>query len=205
AEAVGYARANRSGSLAFDRRLMEAARDVARAKTENRFSADLFLEYGLSKNSDNLPDVYKSPNDHKQLSLGLKVPILDWGLSKGRIKMAESTQELIRTSIEQEQIDFDQEVYLSVMQFGMQKTQMYIAAKSDTVAFKSFQVAKARYMIGKISITDLNLAQQSKDQAHIGYISTLHKYWLNFYNLRKLTLFDFNINKQITVDINKVL
>lgn len=205
AEAIDYARSNRSGSLSFERRLLEAARDVNRAKTENRFSADLFMEYGLSKNADELPEVYKSPNDHKQLALGIKVPILDWGLSKGRIKMAESTQELIRTSIEQEQIDFDQEVYLSVMQFSMQKVQMQIAAKSDTVANKSFKVAKARYMIGKISITDLNLAQQAKDQAHIGYISALQKYWRNYFTIRQLTLFDFRDKKLIQVDINKVL
>ncbi len=204
-EAVAHARQNRSASLAYERRLLEAGRDVDQARRQGRFSANLSLEYGLSREAATLPDVYKNPDDLQQLSLGVYVPILDWGQARGRIKMAESNQELVKTSIEQERIDFEQEVYLAVMQFNMQKNQLQISAKSDTVAAKSYEVAKARYMIGKISITDLTIAQTEKDQARLGFIRALQRYWANYYSIRKLTHFDFSEQRPIRPDLNKIL
>jgi outer membrane protein TolC len=204
-EATEQAHKNRSSALAFDRRLLEAQMNVNQAKRDNRFSANLSVEYGLNGNAETIPDVYKNPDDNQQLSLGIHVPILDWGQAKGRIKMAESNAELVKTSVEQEKLDFDQEIFLAVMQFNMQKNQLKIAAKSDTVANKSFQVAKARYMIGRISITDLNIAQSEKDQARSGYIRALQRYWVNYFNLRKLTLYDFRQKRNITADLNKLM
>lgn len=54
----------------------------------------------------------------------------------GRIKITESNREIQRTAIEQELIDFDQNVYLELMNFKMQQRQLAISAKSDTVAQK---------------------------------------------------------------------
>ncbi|MGC8866279.1 MAG: TolC family protein [Bacteroidales bacterium] len=204
-EAIQLARENRSSSLGFERRLLESRRDVDQARHQGRFEANLALEYGLSRDASKLSDVYRNPNDMQQLSLSLYVPILDWGQARGRIKMAESNRELVKTSVEQELIDFDQEVYLAVMQYNIQKNQLYIAAKSDTVAAKSYLVAKARYMIGKISITDLNIAQAEKDQARMSYLRALQKYWTNWYNLRRITHFDFIENKLISPDLNKII
>jgi len=204
-KAIDEALKNRSAAIAFDRRLLEARRDVYIARSENRFSANLDVEYGLSQTTPSFKDVYKNPQDQQKVTVGVSVPILDWGLARGKIKLAESNEELVKTSIEQERIDFEQEVFLSVMQFNMQSVQLRIAAKSDTVASRSFEVAKARYMIGKISITDLNIAQTEKDQAQRGFISSLQNYWINYYSIRKLTLFDFKINGELQFDISKLL
>jgi outer membrane protein TolC len=119
--------------------------------------------------------------------------------------MAESNEELIKTSVEQERIDFDQEIFLKVMQFNMQARQLNIAAKSDTVAQKRFEVTKQRYLIGTIDITELNIAQADKDNNRKAYIMALQSYWSNYYDIRRLTLFDFQRNKRITIDINQLL
>ncbi|HPV34008.1 MAG TPA: TolC family protein [Bacteroidales bacterium] len=204
-DAIEYARENRATALEFERRILEARRDLDQAKHEGRFQANLSIDYGLSKNGPNLSEVYKNLDDMQQLSFGVYVPILDWGQAKGRIKMAESNNELVKTAVEQESIDFEQEVYLAVMQYNMQKNQMEIAAKSDTVADKSYQVAKARYLIGKISITDLNIAQSEKDLARMNFLRALQRYWNSYYTIRKLTHFDFTNNLPIRVDLNKII
>ncbi|NTW26435.1 MAG: TolC family protein, partial [Lentimicrobium sp.] len=156
-----------------------------------RFNANLYAVYGLTQSTDNIQDVYKDPQQQQQLVLGIQVPILDWGYARGKIKLAESEQDLQKTSIQQEMLDFDQQIFLKVMQFNMQRNQLIIAAKSDTVALKRYEVTKQRYLIGKIGITDLNIAQTEKDNAQQGYISALSSYWRSFYELRKLTLYDF--------------
>jgi outer membrane protein TolC len=204
-DALTEARNNRADALSFDRRLIEAQTEVNRAKMENRLSADLFAVYGLTQTGSDIPSAYKDPLNEQQLFFGLQIPILDWGLAKGKIRMAESNEELIKTSVEQDRTDFEQEVFLKVMQFNMQERQLDIAAKSDTVARKRFEVTKQRYMIGTIDITELNIAQNDKDNNRKAFIASLQNYWSNYYEIRLLTLFDFQKNKRITIDINQIL
>ncbi|HCT69863.1 MAG TPA: TolC family protein, partial [Bacteroidales bacterium] len=202
--AVNEGRENRSDALAFDRRMIVAESGVNKAKAENRFNANLYAVYGLTQSSSDFSKVYKNPQDQQRLVLGIQVPILDWGLTRGKIKLAESDRELERTAVQQEMIDFDQEIFLKVMQFNMQRRQLEIAAKSDTVAVKRYEVTKQRYLIGKIGIIDLNLAQTEKDNAQQGYIASLSSYWRSFYELRKLTLFDFIEGRRILFNFNDI-
>ena len=202
--AVSEARENRSDALAYERRMIVAESGVNRAKTENRFNANLYAVYGLTQSTSDFSNVYKNPQEQQRVVLGIQVPILDWGLTRGKIKLAESDRDLERTAVQQEMIDFDQQIFLKVMQFNMQRNQLAIAAKSDTVAVKRYEVTKQRYLIGKIGIIDLNLAQTEKDNAQQGYIAALSSYWRSFYELRKLTLYDFVAGRRIIFNFNDI-
>ena len=196
--AVQEANKNTSASLNFNKRLLEATRDVNKARWEGRFDAELTAVFGLTQQAHQFADVYKNPLDQQQVAFSVNIPLLDWGVAKGKIKMAQSEQEIIRTSVEQEIIDFQQNIYLKVMQFNMQQKQVMITAKSDTVARKSYYVTKGRYFIGKInSILDLNNAQIETDNAQKAYYLALQSYWRNYYEIRKLTLYDFKSNTLI--------
>lgn len=205
ARAIEEARLNSSVALSFSRRLIEAESQVARAKYDGRFDANLFASYGLDNSRQNINDLNKNPSDSRMFELGVTIPIIDWGVARGQIKMAESNQEIERTSIEQEQIDFDQEIFLRVARFNMQYDQVIIAAKADTVAQKGYDITKARYLIGKISITDLNIAQAEADNSKSNYINTLWNYWRSYYDLKRLTLYDFKINRPIQVNYRELL
>jgi outer membrane protein TolC len=175
------------------------------AKQDGRFDAELFAVYGLTNNTEYIDQLTKNPLDQQQVRLGVTLPILDWGVARGKIKIAQSNQEIVRTTVEQDQIDFDQQVFLLVTRFNMQFDQVVIAAKADTVAQKGYEVTKARYLIGKISITDLNIAQTESDRSKSSYINTLRAYWQNYYDLRRLTLFDFENKRSIEVDHRELL
>lgn len=203
-KALGEAKSNRSEILAFERRLLEAESQVHQARLENRFNANLYAEYGLTQSTEDFDKVYADPQDEQLISFGITIPILDWGLAKGKIKMAQSNRELVKTTVEQQQIDFEQEVFLKVMQFNMQKNQLDIAAKADTVSQKRYYVTKQRYLIGKIDITDLNIAQTETDGAQLAYVNALRSYWRTYFEMRKLTLFDFLANKKIEVDFKEL-
>lgn len=203
-KAIAEARNNNSEALSFERKLLEARSSVSRAKMENRFNANLYALYGLTQSAVEFANVYKNPQDQQQLSLGLQIPILDWGLAKAKIKVAESNEELINTQVAQQKIDFDQQVLIKAMQFNMQYNQLMIAAKADTIGAKRFEVTKARYMIGKVEITELNIAMAEKDRATQDYIAALRSFWTTYYEMRKLTLYDFVENKQLKVDFESL-
>ncbi|MEI6454711.1 MAG: TolC family protein [bacterium] len=202
ANAVEQANKNTSTSLDFKRRLLEAARDVNRAKLEGRFDVELNAVIGLTQTGTTVSDAYTNPLDQRQVSLGLTIPILDWGVARGKIKMAQSQEEVVKNSVEQDIIDFQRNVYLKVIQFNMQQNQILIAAKSDTVAKKSYDVTKGRYLIGKVvSILDLNNAQVETDNSQKSYFQALQTFWRSYYELRKLTLFDFRSNLPIPFNV----
>jgi outer membrane protein TolC len=206
AKAIAEAKKNTSEALEFEERLLVAESDVRRAKMDGRFDADLYLEYGLTQSAFSLDEVYQDPKDQQRLSLGLSLPIVDWGVAKGKIKQAESYQELELTAVEQEVIDFEQNIFLEVMQFNMQEDQIKIAAKADTVAQKRFDVTQKRYMIGKVNdVLELNNAQIDNDTAKKGYFQALRSYWLNYYQLRRSTLYDFENNLLLIFDIREIM
>jgi outer membrane protein TolC len=73
-----------------------------------------------------------------------------------------------------------------------------LAAKADTVAAKQFDVAKNRYIIGKIAILDLYNAQTEKDAAVIARVQSLRSYWAAYSHLRRVTLYDFEKKQEMS-------
>ena len=204
--AIAEAKKNTATALDFDERMLTAKSTLAQAKMDGRFDADLYVEYGLTQSAEKYMDAYKNPRDQQQLNLGISVPILDWGVARGRIRVAESNLDLEQTSVDQDIIDFEQNVFLSVMRFNMQEEQLIIAAKSDTVAQKRYDITQKRYMIGQVNdVLELNNAQIDNDNAKIGYYQALRNYWNNYYDLRQLTLYDFFDDQMLIFDIRDIM
>jgi outer membrane protein TolC len=78
--------------------------------------------------------------------------------------------------------------------------QVQLAAKADTIARLRYKAAQNRYMVGKIDITNLFIAQNEKDQARQGFISALSDFWTGWYELRQMTLYNFQTGKAISYD-----
>jgi len=205
-KAIEEAKNNTSTGLAFQQRLLEAASGLNKARLTGRFNMNVYASFGLSQSGQQLLDAYQQPLDQERISLGIQIPILDWGRAKGNIKMAQSNEDLVRTAVAQDKIDFEQNIYLKVMQFAMQQKQLTIAAKSDTVAQRRYEVTQKRYMIGKVNdVLELNNAQIDNDNARLNYFNALKSYWENYFQLRKLTLFDFQKNAVIHLNIKQLL
>ncbi|MDZ7634239.1 MAG: TolC family protein [Bacteroidales bacterium] len=105
--------------------------------------------------------------------------------------MAQSNEELTRVQVEQSRVDFEQQLLLDVQQFNLQDDQVRIAAKSNTVAAKMYEVTKQRFLIGRIDVLDLNNADTKKDQNKRIYIQALNNYWTYYYNMRALNTLRF--------------
>jgi outer membrane protein TolC len=195
--AINYAIENSSYLLALEQQMLEAKSNVNRARTQNGFNANLFMEFGLTKSDPNFRNIYIDPNDKQNVRLGVTMPILDWGLREGQVKLAESQMEIVRTDTEQKQIDYRQSIYLQAAEYNMQNTLLTIAAKSDTVASRSYELTKNRYIIGKLNVVELNIAQNNRDQSELAYIGALQQYWVSYFTLRKMTLYDFDNNMPI--------
>jgi len=101
--------------------------------------------------------------------------------------------------IAQDEVIFEQEILTQVRQFEMLRLSIDITRKSDQVAQTRYMVAQNRYLIGKIDITNLNIALTEKDTAKRSYIEALKSFWTAYYELRRLTLYDFSTDRLLYV------
>ncbi|CAN5477251.1 TolC family protein [soil metagenome] len=193
--AIREARKNRADAVAFKRQVLQAQRDVAQARGENGLNIDVFGTVGLTNRGNTINDIYVNPNDQQSLSIGFEIPIIDWGRQKSVRRTSQANQKLVEYTVAQDEINFDQQIYTQVKQFKMLRDQLLITSKADEISLNRYEIAKNRYLIGKISITDLNIALQDKDLAKRAYISSLRNFWTSYYDLRVLTLYDFDLEK----------
>ena len=121
------------------------------------------------------------------------------------MKIAQSNREVAASKIKQEQMNFNQDIFLLVEQFNNQAAQLRIANEADTIARQRYRTSIETFMIGKINTLDLNDAQVSKDEARQKHISELYYYWYYFYQIRSLTLWDFKNNRELETDFDAVI
>lgn len=196
--AIAQAKQNRQAFLAFKRRVLEAERDVAQARRNQQgVNIGITGSLGFTQSASNLADSYQNPRDQQLLSVNLRVPILDWGRQKARVQTALANEEVIKATISQEELNFEQEILVKTRLFKILRDRLKIGLKSDEIAQKRYDITQARYLIGKISITDLTIALNEKDQAKRAYIDALRVFWRGYYELRLLTLYDFESNQPI--------
>lgn len=189
-EALSYARQYRADYIRFQRRRLEGEQLVAQARGR-RFRVDASAAYGLNNNGLVFNDVYVNPTEQQQFNLTFSVPVLDWGRNKAQMRTAIATKESADFQIAQDEVNFEQNIMTQVRQFEMLRLQLEITKKSDEVAAERYNVSQNRYLIGKIDITNLNIALNEKDDAKRKYIQALRDFWTSYFNLRMLTLYDF--------------
>ncbi|WP_243900088.1 TolC family protein [Hymenobacter defluvii] len=191
AQALAYARQYRAAPLAFRRRLLEAESEVAQARGTTGFVATLQANVGYTNSAQDFWRTYHQPQQQQQISLGFALPVVDWGRQKSVRKTAELSRQQVALTVAQEELTFEQSITTQAAQLGGLHEQLTLAAQADTLAQQRYDIAQATYKVGRISLTDLNIALAEKDQAKRAYIAALRAAWVAHYRLRALTLYDF--------------
>ncbi len=189
-DALTYAKETRSAYVAFERRKLETDAAVAQVRG-SLYAVGVTAAFGLNNVGQSVSELYQNPSKQQVATVSFNVPLVDWGRRKAQMQTAYATKRLNDYVIAQDEVTFEQQILTQVRQFEMLYLQLEITKKSDEVALKRYNVAQNRYLIGKIDITNLNIALTEKDNAKRGYISALRSFWTAYYDLRRLTLYDF--------------
>jgi len=203
-EVLEKAHENNSFAKNIMRRQLEADYSVASAKG-NRRSINLYASVGYSGTNPVLSNAYNNLRNSQIVEVGVSIPLLDWGKRKGKVKVAESNREVVLSKTRQEQMNFNQDIFLLVENFNNQAGQLSIAEEASVIARKRYKTAIETFLIGKINILDLNDAQNSKDEAVQKQIEELYLYWNYYYNIRSVTLYDFLNKSTLDAEFEKIV
>lgn len=196
-KALSEAFANRSAAISYKRQLLEADRDLDKARKENGLNASLNAAFGLSNRGNRPSDLYVQPQDREFVEIQFTLPIMTWGRAKARTETALANQQLAVQTIEQAKRTFEQQIYTQVTLLDMLRQQVKLTTEADQIAQSRYQIAQDRFKLSDLSVTDLGIATQDKDRARRDAILALRDYWQAFYTLRLLTLYDFETNQKI--------
>lgn len=189
--AVEKAFANGMQELQRRLSLLNAKRDFINQKNATRPTGFIQAEVGLNRAGETLDNAYDNLQSQQSATFNISVPIVTWGQNKNIRKRAEMQYQSMQVSAELQRLDLEQAVKSSVLNYLQAQSSLEIASKADTIAQKRYAAARNRYLIGKIGITDLFIAQQERDAARRGYLTTLRQFWVSYFGLRSLTLYDF--------------
>ncbi|RNC83321.1 MAG: TolC family protein [Balneola sp.] len=190
-KALNLALENNSASLQFELNELLADQAYEQAKRNTGFSATLRADFGLNQTSTEFSELYEDPQNRQFFTLSFQIPLFNWGKNLAEIRSARNLQQETANTIAYDKLRFELSVQSTVREFPQLRDQVELARISDDIAARRYDVAKNRYLIGRIDVTDLFIAQNQKDSSRRSYVQSLRSYWEGYYNLRRLTLYDF--------------
>lgn len=189
--AVAQAMRNRATTVDLELQEVRAARTIAEARLGTGPGATLQASLGFNQTASAFDAVYQDLRDAQRFSLAVSMPVVQWGGRSATIRAAHLDRERVEHSARQAREQLRQEAHFAALQLAQSRRSLAIAAKADTVGAKRFEVAKNRYVIGRIGMDNLYQAQSEKDGALQGYLQALRAYWLAYHRLRRVTMYDF--------------
>lgn len=189
--AVEQAKNNRSNVANYEFRRLQAESELSRVEANTGLNGSLTASFGYNQTSNAFANLYVNTLDYQYFNLSFQMPLFTWGRGRAQIEAKLANQKAVESSVVYEENEFYKVVYYQAVEVLQLQDQVSLSAKSDEIAEKRYEVAKNRYLIGKIDITNLFIAQNEKDMAKRSYIENQKQYWIAYHTLRQLTLYNF--------------
>jgi outer membrane protein TolC len=197
--AVAVAQALRNSAALSQTALadVEASRRVTEAQLSDGIGATVQASYGFNATAPDMRTAYQNLLESRTLQVSVQMPLWQWGAHGSAVNAAKAdrdrTTEQSRSALEQ----LAMQAKFAALSLTQARRNLEVQAVADSVAGKRFEVAYNRYVIGRITVDNLYIAQNEKDQALLDFVNALRGYWIAYYQLRGITLYDFVAGRPI--------
>ena len=176
---------------------LRAERELIETRQATRFQADLTASVGFNQSGNSLGEAYQQLEDQQAFSLGLNLPLLQWGQGRAQLEAAQARRESLQIGQEQARRAYGDEIRYRVQQYALLQDQLDLAQQAVEVAQRRYRFSRARFELGKLPLTELLLAQNEQLQAQQAYWQLLQQLHLAQTELRTETLYDFIQQKPV--------
>ena len=186
-KAIALARENNPKYLAT----AEARREAEKAKVEKNLSVSLNASIGLNQVADNFADAYRHLLSQDMATVTLSIPLKDWGKRKNAYLAARSSVDTAERTEQETARDVELDVALTVAEFNERQTIVENACQALTIAEDAYVQSLQQFIRAQADAYSLSVAQSHWQTARQNHITSLQNYWLAYYHLRRLTLYDY--------------
>lgn len=194
-KAIDMAKANHPDLSAMDGEMIEAEHALDIARRRKGLQASLDVSVGVQQYDKEYFKTYRDPKTYAAAMVGLSIPLYDGKLAKNRMRQAEAGIEAVRLAAQEQNRQLEESVITTINSLETRLKTLPEAANGQVLADEAFALIQRRYADGQIDINTYMLAQNRKDQAHNIYTSLLCSFWMSYYKLCRLTMYDF-INRR---------
>jgi outer membrane protein len=199
AKAVAEALHNRATVSEVALATVQGNRAVTEARLRNGVGAQVVASYGYNASTvgGGVNQAYQDLLQAQQFSVSVSLPLWQWGQHSENVRAAQADRDRLTAQSEASLDQLAQDAHFAALELGQARRTVALLATADSVAGKRFDVAYNRYVIGRITIDNLYIAQTEKDAALQQFVDGLRRYWQAHYRLRRVTLYDFEAGHPI--------
>ena len=128
------ARENNPQFLELRQNVLEAEQEVDRTRKESRFNASINASIGFNQVAEDIGGAYRHPLQQDMVSVSVSIPLVDWGVRKGKYNMAKNNLNVVRISSQQSEISIEEEVIMTVNDFNVQQSLVQSAEEALDLA-----------------------------------------------------------------------
>jgi outer membrane protein TolC len=129
--------------------------------------------------------------------LKLKIPILDWGENRSRVKAVKAQ---IKQSVYQQEaqtVEIESQVIRTVNEVHSTLRRLELLKKNKVIAEKSFAISQNRFSNGDIDSQTLALDRERLDKTNESHLRAFIDYKLKLADLMRKTFYDFEKNQDV--------
>lgn len=203
--ALENARLNNPELMGHRQSILEAEKDVSRTGAEKNFNASINASVGFNQVATSLSGSYHNLLRQDLVSISLSIPLVDWGVRKGKYNIAKNNLNIARIAARQDELNIEQDVIITVNEFQTQISLVESALEALDLADMAYYQTRQRFIIGKADISSLTLSHNRQQEASRNYITALQNYWAGYFKIRRLTLYDFEFDIPISAEFDNIM
>jgi outer membrane protein TolC len=196
-EVARYARKNNPFALSQEAKRLEAEQTLFNAKLSNRFNANINVSYGLNQYAEHFWDAYRKPDYSQGVMISFQIPIFQWGINRNKLQMAKNNYRNTMVELEEAEIGYANDLLDKVSSYDHGVKLYFLSKRSYQLAQEQYEVLSAKFRLGKVSIYEITSVQKELYEAMKRYYSSIQTVWYQFYMLRKITLYDFVLQREL--------
>jgi outer membrane protein len=161
------------------------------------FSARVSASVGFNQTAPGLVDAYQSPLGKQRLSVSVSMPLSQGGAGDADVAAGRVSQSRNEVSVSARRALVAEQARSVALRFAQAQATLGIMARTDSIATRQLTQARANYARGSASLTDLLRAQSDKDAQQAQVAESIRAYWLAYYQMRRIALYDFAAGRPI--------
>ena len=176
----------------------EAEQTLFTTKLNNRFNGNIIISYGLNQYANRFSEAYRQPSHSQGVTIGFQIPIFQWGINRNKIRIAQNNYESSIIELQESEDNFSNELKDKVSAYNHDVKLFFLSKQSYQLAQEQYEILSRKFQYSRVSVYEISSIQTELYEAMKRYYASMQAVWNQFYLLRKITLYDFTQQCELT-------
>ena len=196
-KALAYRTELRSDEIAIE--LGELS--VIETDAQREIKGQLYARYGLLSRANDLNESFRDFNDDRSVIVSMTVPLWDWKQNAYSVQSRKASLMSKKLAQADRIRSIKIEIRSAVRNLKSADKRVQITERSEELAQKNYRISLLKFENGDLSSQELALEQTRLTTAKTNYLNAIIDYKQALADLRRKTLWDFEKNKRVDVQL----